>query len=78
MNLSVKEMPAATHVILKDRAERNHRSLNSEILAILESAVKSQRIDVNENLRKARSLRQKFSGFIAESDLQAAKRAGRS
>ena len=65
-------------ITLKDRAAKNHRSLNSEILAILEAAVNSQQIDTNENLRKARALRQKFSGLITEADLQAAKRAGRS
>lgn len=76
--LSLKEVPVATHRVLKERAERNHRSLNSEILAILEAAVSSQKIDTQENLRKARALRQKFSGSISEAELQAAKRAGRS
>lgn len=76
--LSLKEVPPGTHRTLKERAERNHRSLNSEILAILEAAVNSQQIDTNENLRKARALRQKFTGLITEADLQVAKRAGRS
>ena len=76
--LSLKEVPSTTHHTLKERAVRNHRSLNSEILAILEAAVSSQKIDTNENLRKARALRQKFSGSITEVELQAAKRAGRS
>ncbi len=76
--LSLKEVPVGTHRTLKERAERNHRSLNSEILAILEAAVSSQKIDTNENLRKARALRQSFTGLISDTDLQAAKRAGRS
>ena len=76
--LSLKEVPVGTHRTLKERAERNHRSLNSEILAILEAAVSSQKIDTNETLRKARALRQSFTGLISDTDLQAAKRAGRS
>lgn len=76
--LSLKEVPTTTHRTLKERAERNHRSLNSEILAIREAAVSSQKIDSAENLRRARALRQKFTGSITETELQAAKRAGRS
>ncbi|MFZ5630297.1 MAG: FitA-like ribbon-helix-helix domain-containing protein [Spirochaetota bacterium] len=75
--LSLKEVPNETHRTLKERAERNHRSLNSEILAILEAAVKSQKIDTDEHLRKARALRERFTGIITDAELQAAKRTGR-
>jgi len=77
MNLSLKEVEPVTHTQLRLRAEHNHRSLNSEILAILEAAVHAQRIDANEHVRKARALRLKFAGSVKESELQAAKRAGR-
>lgn len=75
--LSLKEVPTETHRTLKERAARNHRSLNSEILAILETAVKSQKIDADEHLRKARALRERFTGTITDTELQAAKRTGR-
>lgn len=77
LNLSLKEVPAATHRRLKERAEANHRSLNSEILAILDAALSSRRIDAEENIRKAQVLRQKFHGTVSETDLNKAKRAGR-
>jgi antitoxin FitA len=76
--LSLKEVPLTTHRALKDRAQLNHRSLNSEILAILESAVASQRIDADEHVRRARALRDRFQGQVNEMELQAAKRSGRS
>lgn len=75
--LSLKEVPTETHRTLKERAERNHRSLNSEILAILEAAVKSQKIDTDEHLRKARALRERFTGIVTDAELQTAKRTGR-
>ncbi|HMV34808.1 MAG TPA: Arc family DNA-binding protein [Turneriella sp.] len=75
--LSLKEVPAETHRTLKERAARNHRSLNSEILAILEAAVKSQKIETDEYVRRARALRSRFTGKIDDAELQAAKRTGR-
>lgn len=75
--LSLKDVPATTHRALKERAAINHRSLNGEILAILEAAVKAQNIDTQATLSRARELRARFSGKISEADLFAAKRTGR-
>ena len=38
VNLSVKNVPAAMAAKLRERAERNHRSLQGELMAILEHA----------------------------------------
>ena len=38
VNLSVKNVPAALAAKLRERAERNHRSLQGELMAILEAA----------------------------------------
>lgn len=38
VNLSVKNVPEALAVKLRARAERNHRSLQGELMAILETA----------------------------------------
>ena len=38
MNLSVKNVPEALAAKLRERAERNHRSLQGELMAILEAA----------------------------------------
>ena len=38
VNLSVKNVPEALAAKLRDRAERNHRSLQGELMAILEAA----------------------------------------
>jgi plasmid stability protein len=41
-NLSVKEVPEAIAFALRERAARNHRSLQGELMAILEAAVKGE------------------------------------
>ena len=38
VNLSIKNVPDALAAKLRERAERNHRSLQGELMAILESA----------------------------------------
>jgi plasmid stability protein len=38
VNLSIKNVPEAMAAKLRERAERNHRSLQGELMAILENA----------------------------------------
>ena len=40
MNLSIKNAPDEVVTRLKQRAERNHRSLQGELMAIIEDAVR--------------------------------------
>jgi antitoxin FitA len=41
VNLSVKNVPDALAAKLRERAERNHRSLQGELMALLEAAASS-------------------------------------
>jgi plasmid stability protein len=43
VNLSVKNAPGHIVQRLRQRAERNHRSLQSELMAIIEAAVQEDR-----------------------------------
>lgn len=43
VNLSIKNAPEALVRRLKDRAARNHRSLQGELMAIIEAAVGDKR-----------------------------------
>jgi plasmid stability protein len=42
VNLSIKEVPDATADRLRARAERNHRSLQGELMAIIEGAANEE------------------------------------
>ncbi|HSW84868.1 MAG TPA: Arc family DNA-binding protein [Usitatibacter sp.] len=46
--LTLKNIPDELHALLKESAERNRRSLNSEILMRLESAFTAPVVDVRE------------------------------
>ena len=57
VNLSIKNAPDDIISRLKVRAEKNHRSLQGELLAILDEAVrKESSITVEEVLREVGSL----------------------
>lgn len=42
MNLSIKNAPESVVERLRQRAERNHRSLQGELLAIIEDAARAE------------------------------------
>jgi plasmid stability protein len=59
VNLSVKNVPDVLAEKLRLRAEQNHRSLQGELMAILESAVEEpgNRMTVRELMRKVAEYR---------------------
>ncbi len=46
LNLTLKNVPGELHARLKQRAEMNRRSLNREVLALLEAQLDAPAIDV--------------------------------
>lgn len=57
VNLSIKNAPDDLVELLKARAERNHRSMQGEVLAILQEAVQNgQPLTPGDVLAKARQL----------------------
>ena len=51
LNLSIKNAPDEVVRRLKERAKRNHRSLQGELLAIIEDAVRGPRTLTPEHVR---------------------------
>ena len=52
LNLTLKNIPAELHLRLKVRAESNRRSLNREILALLEAQLEAPAVDVAAEQQK--------------------------
>lgn len=53
-SLSVKNVPEETLDRLRERAKRNHRSLQGELLTILEEVLKPRKLTVDEFVERAR------------------------
>jgi len=76
--ITLKGIPDAVYQQLKASAEANHRSLNSEAIACLESVLLPVRATPEQHLAKAREVRGllKHKSFRPE-DIDRHKRAGR-
>ncbi len=56
ISLSIKNVPDDLAQKLRERAKRNHRSLQGELLAILEEGVEKRTLTPEEVLREVRAL----------------------
>jgi hypothetical protein len=75
---TVKNIPPNLYKKLKKSAERNRRSINSEIIVCIEKSVQSQTIDFDKVLTKARKLRALTQAApITDDELRQAKEDGR-
>jgi plasmid stability protein len=56
VNLSIKDVPDELAAELRERAERNHRSLQGELLAIIEAATWERPFRAKQLLEEIRKL----------------------
>ncbi len=78
MNVTLKEFPIDLHSRLKSMAEESGRSLNRQIIYILDSAVSPQKADDSELLHRIQINRQKMNAKIDQDFLEQAIAEGRS
>jgi plasmid stability protein len=77
-SLILKNMPDVVYQRLKVAAQMHHRSMSSEAIACLESALLPHRLAPCERLGRARELRSCLPlGQFTDKDIDAARRAGR-
>jgi plasmid stability protein len=76
--LTIKNIPEKLRQQLKESARQHRRSINGEAISCLEKALVGNRVDPDEFLARARSLRARMPRvFITPRDLRAAKSQGR-
>jgi plasmid stability protein len=69
-SITVKNIPDSIYKKLKQQAETQHRSMNSEIIACLERFVEPKRVSSDETLRQARMMRKKVRGSLSSQEIQ--------
>jgi len=57
ITITIKGLSKEAHQALKKRAATHGRSLNTEAIAVLESSVRSQPVDVTALIARARAVR---------------------
>ena len=75
--ITIKNIPQAIHRTLKARAKAHGRSLNREVIAILEGSLHGCPIDADTVGRRARAVRETLSVYLTQSDLTSLKNTGR-
>lgn len=75
--MTVKNIPNDLLERLRVTAGRNNRSLNREIIDLLERQLRPYRIDAPEMIRRARELRSRVRARVKISELSRARREGR-
>lgn len=67
--ITLKNIPDPTYKTLKQLAAEHHRSINSEVIYLIEKATKSTKIDPNNHLLAARKFREKTQKHILSNDM---------
>jgi len=76
--ITVKNIPDKLYQRVKERAKTNHRSINNELITILEQSVMLQPIDVAETLERTRRIRELTAHYvIADDEVTRMKNEGR-
>ena len=75
-SVTIKRLPAGLHARLKEAARRNRRSVQDEIIAVLECHVERRPRRKEDLLAEAAALRQKLPRFD-HARIDGYKRAGR-
>jgi plasmid stability protein/predicted HTH domain antitoxin len=76
--LTIKNIPDELYEKLKVAARANRRSINNEIIVIIEQAVSPQKMDVEEQLAQTRLLREQLPLYASDEQLHRTKNEGRS
>jgi plasmid stability protein len=76
--ITVKNIPAPLYARVKERAKANHRSINNELITILEQSVMPKPIDVAETLERTRRIRDLTAHYgLTNEELTKLKNEGR-
>ena len=77
MNITIKDVPKKLHVVLKERAESHGRSLNKEVLAILEGTLNPSKTSPVDLLTRIEKRRNRLPYIVRDGDLQTIIKEGR-
>ena len=68
VTVTIKNIPEHIYERIKSQAKANHRSINGEILSILEQAISLPPIDVKSTLERARKVRELTAKYTVKAD----------
>jgi len=76
--LTIKNIPMEVYERLKRRAKANRRSINQEVIAVIERALEMPPVDVDSTLERTRKIRELTAQYrLRDEDLEQWKNEGR-
>ena len=76
--ITVKNIPDKLYQRVKERAKTNHRSINNELITILEQSVMLRPFNVAETLERTRRIRELTAHYeLADGEITRMKNEGR-
>ena len=76
--LTIKNIPMEVYERLKRRAKANRRSINQEVIAVIERALETPPIDVESTLERTQRIRELTAQYqLRDEDLEQWKNEGR-
>ena len=76
-NITIKGIPDDVYQKLKLQAEKNHRSVNSEVIMTLKNSLLSKKHDPDVLIESARKLKKRARGSLTIDEIQEAIDQGR-
>ncbi|MBO6793615.1 MAG: Arc family DNA-binding protein [Balneolaceae bacterium] len=76
-NITIKNIPDEVYEKLKDRAKRNRRSINNEVIHLIESQFRANQVNAEEIRYEAEKFRQKIKRSLTTEEIEAAINEGR-
>jgi plasmid stability protein len=68
VTLTIKNVPPEIYERIKVQAKNNHRSINGEVISILEKALSIPPIDVQTTLERTKKLREMTAHYVITAD----------
>lgn len=68
VTLTIKNIPPELYERLKIQAKNNHRSLNGEVISIIEQALSIPPIDVKATIERTRKIRELTAHYTISAD----------
>lgn len=66
--ITVKNIPIDVYERVKQRAKTNRRSINSELISIIEQALVLHPVDIEETLERTRQIRELTADYVITDD----------
>jgi len=76
--LTIKNIPSEVYERLKHRAKANRRSINQEVISVIERALQTPPIDVDSAMERTRKIRELTAQYrLRDDELEMWKNEGR-